>query len=115
MVMWVLCLFFLGCVGAVRAALKAERRAKLAAAIEVLEAEARERPGGAPERPIDVASPSVVEATARSMPCPLCGGELRVNEHAARTIGGERLRLAYVTCAGCASPRALYFRIKAPS
>jgi hypothetical protein len=38
-----------------------------------------------------------------------------VKEHAAETIGGERLRVAYVARIGCGSSRALYFRIKALS
>jgi uncharacterized protein with PIN domain len=49
------------------------------------------------------------------MRCPLCGGELRVDEHAAETVDGKRLRLAHTTCIACSSPRTLYFRIKALS
>ncbi len=112
MVMWFLCALAVACLMGVLASREAERKAKLAAAMEQIEAQARERPGGAPDRPIDVVSPSVVEGTAQSMQCPVCGGELRVNEHAAETIGGERLRVVYVTCIGCRSSRALYFRIK---
>jgi hypothetical protein len=112
MVMWVLCAFAVACVMVVLASREAERKAKLAAAMERIEAQARTRPGGAPDRPIDVLSSSVVEGSAQSMQCPLCGAGLRVNEHAAETIGGERLRVAYVTCIGCQASRALYFRIK---
>lgn len=102
------------CVSALLGWLRTERRARLQAELERLEEEARKRPGFAHDRPIDVLSPSVVEGKARAMACPLCGGALKVNDHAAETIGGQRLRLAYVTCIGCGSSRALYFRIKAP-
>jgi hypothetical protein len=39
---------------------------------------ARLLPGGSPERPIQVSSASVIEVQAKSIPCPLCGGELRI-------------------------------------
>jgi len=91
---------------------QAASRAKLAAAIDQLEARAQARPGGAADRPIEVVSPSEVEVAARSTPCPLCGGELRVDEHAAETIDGTRLRLAHATCIACSSSRTLYLQIK---
>ena len=68
-------------------------------------------PGGSPERPVEITSASEVEVQARSMPCPLCRGELRVEEHAAETIAGVRLRIARVVCVACRSRRALYFRL----
>jgi hypothetical protein len=61
-----------------RAAVKLARERERLAALE---------PGGAPERPIDLTSASEVEITARSMPCPRCGGEVRVDEHTAETGG----------------------------
>lgn len=68
-------------------------------------------PGGAPDRPIDLASASQVEVSARSMPCPRCRGPLRVEEHAAESSGAARLRVAHVVCRDCGSRRAIYFRL----
>jgi DNA-directed RNA polymerase subunit M/transcription elongation factor TFIIS len=85
-----------------RAALKLARDRERLAALE---------PGGAPERPIDLTSASEVEVSARSMPCPRCGGEVRVDEHLAETVGASRLRIAKVSCPGCGHRRAIYFRL----
>jgi hypothetical protein len=68
-------------------------------------------PGGSPERARVITSPAEVEVEARGTPCPICGGELRVDEHAAETIAGARVRVARVTCAACGRTRALYFRL----
>jgi hypothetical protein len=85
-----------------RAAQKlATRREKLAA----LEA------GGAPDRPIDVASASTVEVHARGEPCLRCGGSCRLADHTAETIGDRRLRVVTVVCPQCGARRAWYFRI----
>jgi hypothetical protein len=65
-------------------------------------------PGGAPERPIEIASASVVEPHAASLPCAACGASgVRVEEHAAE----EGLRVAHVRCARCGASRPLWFRI----
>jgi hypothetical protein len=93
---------------------KAERRAK-ARAEEKLgkkrEQLAQMEAGGSPERPIEVVSASVVETHAKSMPCPRCLGACRLDEHAAETVGGKRLRIARMLCTQCATRRAVYFRI----
>jgi hypothetical protein len=68
-------------------------------------------PGGSPARPIVLASPSEVEVQARSLPCPICGGELRMEEHTAETVGTARLRVAKVVCAACRAPRSIYFQL----
>jgi hypothetical protein len=68
---------------------------------------ARLEPGGGPERPIAVTSASVVEPSARATPCPLCGGALRVDEHAA----AEGLRVVRATCVRCGVARKIYFRL----
>lgn len=68
-------------------------------------------PGGSPERPIVVTSPTEVEVQARSLPCPICDGELRVEEHTAETVGTARLRVAKVLCAVCHARRAIYFQL----
>lgn len=87
-----------------RAAVKLARDRERLAALE---------PGGAPERPIELTSASEVEVAARSMPCPRCGGEVRVDEHLAETVGAARLRIAKVSCPGCGLRRAVYFRLGA--
>jgi len=68
-------------------------------------------PGGSPERPILVASSSVVDLRAGSHPCPLCKGGLRIVEHLARTAILRELRVA---CTRCGVPRSLFFRIGSP-
>jgi hypothetical protein len=70
--------------------------------------------GGAPDRPIQVASASEVEIAARGVPCIQCGGIVRVDEHLAETIGAERLRVAHVACPACGTKRSLYYRIGLP-
>ena len=57
--------------------------------------------GGSSELPIDVESSSVIDVRAASLPCPLCAGELRIEEHRARSAA---LREVDVRCAlggGC--------------
>jgi DNA-directed RNA polymerase subunit RPC12/RpoP len=68
-------------------------------------------PGGAPSRPIEVVSASLVEITAESMKCPRCGGALRVDEHVAQTSNGVPLRIAWTSCRQCGHKRPIYFRI----
>ncbi|MEO7331550.1 MAG: hypothetical protein ABI193_23450 [Minicystis sp.] len=70
-------------------------------------------PGGSPARPLAITSPTEVEVIARSTRCPLCEGELRLDEHAAEIIGKARLRVAHVTCRVCRVPRAIYFELGA--
>jgi cytosine/adenosine deaminase-related metal-dependent hydrolase len=77
-----------------------------------LERLARLAPGGAPERAIAVDTPPLVDLTAVARPCPLCAGSLRLDEHAAETIDGARLRVAHVTCTSCGIARAIYFRLR---
>jgi hypothetical protein len=67
--------------------------------------------GGAPERPIEVASSSVIDGRARSMRCPLCDGALRLDEQTAEKVHGRSLRAAHMTCAGCGIKRVLWFHI----
>lgn len=76
---------------------------------------ARAQPGGAPDRPLVIDSPAVVEVRAVAAPCPLCGGSLRLTAHTAEVIEGERLRVAAVACGACGSERSIYFRLEWPS
>lgn len=74
----------------------------------------RVSPGGSPERPIELVSASQVEIQASSTLCPLCEGALRVEEHAAVTVGASRLRVARVICLVCGVRRSIYFRLGSP-
>jgi len=76
-----------------------------------LERLARLAPGGAPDRPIVVESPTQVDPMAEATPCPLCDGPVRLTEHAAETHDGARLRVAHLRCASCGVARARYFRL----
>lgn len=71
-------------------------------------------PGGSPERPIEVATTSVIETRSMARPCPQCGGSLAMVEHATAQHGEERLRRLSMQCRQCHVPRTLWFRI-APS
>ena len=95
---------------------RAERRERgrvMSKDIEARQKLARMEAGGAPERPIEVTSASLVEVLAASVQCPLCGARLRIEEHAAVTIERARLRVVRAVCTQCSAPRSLYFRISA--
>lgn len=79
-----------------------------------LERLARLQPGGSPARPLVIDSPAVVEVRAEATPCPLCGGSLKLEEHAAEIIDGVRLRVARVACTMCGVKREIYFRLDEP-
>lgn len=64
--------------------------------------------GGSEERPIPVASASVVEVRIRHLGCPQCDGEYRIKEHRAPASG---LRSVDVTCQLCGVSRTLWFRL----
>jgi hypothetical protein len=66
-------------------------------------------PGGAPDRPLVVASASVIEGQARSIPCIQCGGQLDLQQHAA----AAGLRQVKLICRLCHAPREIWFRIEA--
>ena len=75
-------------------------------------------PGGAPDRPIEVTSASIIEPHASSMTCAACGNlGVRVEEHVAQTFGGtgaepaRRLRVVHVLCQRCGTRREVFFRI----
>lgn len=68
--------------------------------------------GGAPERPIEVPSASVVEVHAAGLPCAACGARTRVEEHTVATGPTARsLRVAHVRCTQCGTARDVYFRL----
>jgi hypothetical protein len=70
--------------------------------------------GGAPERPIDVPSTSVIPGRVRSTPCPLCGGTLRIDEESAGSRDGQLLHAAHASCISCGVARVLWFTVAAP-
>jgi hypothetical protein len=92
---------------------KASRRLVQRRHVRDLDRLARMVPGGSPERPVEIDTPAVVEVMAVAAPCPLCGGGLRLVEHAAETIDGVRLRVARLACTGCGVARAMYFKLRA--
>lgn len=65
-------------------------------------------PGGARERPIEVASAAVIEGRTGSLPCPQCAGQYRILDHRS---AGPGVRCVDVTCRQCGAPRTLWFRI----
>ena len=68
-------------------------------------------PGAAPERPIDVASASVVEGKARATPCIQCGGDLELRGDRATSTPRGVLREIALVCRRCHAPRNVWFRI----
>jgi hypothetical protein len=75
---------------------------------------ARLEPGGSAENPLEIASASLVEVSARAQLCLLCDGPVRVDEHAAVAIDGVRLRVARVVCTRCGNERRIFFRLVSP-
>jgi hypothetical protein len=75
---------------------------------------ARLEPGGSPERPVVLVSASQVEVHARSLRCTRCEAELRIEEHVAREVAGQRLRLVKMMCPRCGTRREAWFRLEAP-
>lgn len=69
-------------------------------------------PGGAPERPIVIETAIAIDNRARATPCPVCGGDVDLEDHTAETIQGVRLRLARVRCRLCKRARNIYFEVK---
>jgi hypothetical protein len=68
-------------------------------------------PGGSPDRAIVLSSAAEVEVHARSIRCPICEGELRVEEHAAEAGPAGRLRVARTVCSFCHARRSVYYRL----
>lgn len=71
---------------------------------------ARQR-GGSPDLPQVVESASVIEPIARSTPCVVCGAEVGIVEHEARTLAGTPVRVVHVKCRMCGVARKTYFQI----
>ncbi len=87
-----------------RAAVKDAKRRLAAAELE---------PGGAPERPLVIATSHLVEPVAQAKPCPVCGGAVRALDHTAEVVHGRSLRAARVRCQICGVERRLWFALQA--
>jgi hypothetical protein len=68
-------------------------------------------PGGAPERPLEVSSASVVERRAEAEPCLRCNQPLRALEHTTHESAHGLLRKVTLQCRDCGARRELYLRI----
>jgi hypothetical protein len=73
---------------------------------------ARER-GGTPDLPQMVESASVIEVIARGTPCVVCGAEVAIEEHEAKTVAQSPVRIVHVKCRMCGVARKTYFQILA--
>ena len=91
---------------------KRAERQELRRHVRDLDRLARSAPGGAPDHPLLIDTPPLVDVQAEATPCPLCTGSFRLVEHAADTIDGVRLRVARVMCTTCGIPRAMYFKLR---
>lgn len=76
--------------------------------------QAQVEPGGSPEKALPITSPSVVEVEALTRRCTRCEGAMRLAQHSAETIDGERLRVAHLSCDFCSATREVYFRLVGP-
>ncbi|HVY46419.1 MAG TPA: hypothetical protein VHB21_11095 [Minicystis sp.] len=93
---------------------RAERRRLERAASKLgrdLERVAAFERGGAPDRPISLASAAEVEVHARGVACARCRGPTELLEHAAETHGGARLRVVRLRCKACGASRSVYYRL----
>ena len=88
-----------------------EQERALRKAVRRTEEMAAELPGGSPERPIDLATASLVEAQARGTPCIQCGGSLDLRHDRATVTPRGVLRELDLVCRLCHAPRTLWFRI----
>ena len=70
--------------------------------------------GGSPERPIDVASASVIETKARSLECPRCGPSMRIHGQAARVVAGRVHRIITLKCVQCGEDRVVHYAVVPP-
>ena len=67
--------------------------------------------GGSPDLPQVVESASVIEPISRSTPCVVCGAEVAIDEHEAKTLLGTAVRVVTVKCRQCGVARKTYFQI----
>lgn len=84
---------------------------ELGALADAREKLARISDGGAPERPLTVASASIVEPRALALGCARCEGELRVESHDALSTPQGALRRVRARCRGCGAIREIWLQI----
>lgn len=69
--------------------------------------------GGTPMDPIEVASASIVETRARSLPCPACGEVPMTQEHhRIENYSGRLLREVHTRCRRCGTARIVWLAVK---
>ena len=88
-----------------------ERARELRKQVRRTEQLAGQLPGASSDKPIDVASASVVEQKARATSCIQCGGDLEVRGDRATSTARGVLRVMALVCRRCHAPRTLWFRI----
>jgi hypothetical protein len=71
--------------------------------------------GATPQRPIEIATPALVELKASALACPRCLTAFRVEAHRAARVAGLRLREAEVSCPRCHVRRSLWFQLEGTS
>ena len=82
--------------------------------LDELEELAQRKAGGSPNNPITVSSPVQVDSKSEAIPCPRCEGPMRLIQHTADTIDGERLRVADCRCVTCGVARKFFFQLENP-
>jgi hypothetical protein len=88
-----------------------ERARELRKQVRRTEQLAGQLPGASSDKPIDVASASLVEQKARATSCVQCGGDLEVGGDRATSTARGVLREIALVCRRCHAPRTLWFRI----
>jgi hypothetical protein len=68
--------------------------------------------GATPQRPIEIATPALVELKATALACPRCLTAFRIEAHRAAKVAGLRLREAEVSCPRCHVRRSLWFELE---
>jgi hypothetical protein len=73
-----------------------------------------DRPGGAPDRPLRVASAAEIEPRAQREPCPWCAGNLHVAAHEVQEHQPELLRRVTSKCGTCGRTLVTWFHVDTP-
>lgn len=67
--------------------------------------------GHDPAEPIVVPSASVIEPAGERIPCPACDGRVRVTDHRAIQVDGQRLRAVDLKCTACSLVVTRHFQL----
>ena len=68
--------------------------------------------GAAPERPIVVPTPAIIDDRAKRSACARCSRDVGVRAHRATVVDGVRLRAVDVECRWCGHVDTLWFRLE---